>query len=625
MSKYTTESVIAFAREELQKYLQLLDISANLTLGLFHDFGLQADVRDPVLDDAIAISVKDRKGYIAGCNGRSVLMGVYRLLEQWGIRWVRPGPNGTYIPAAATVCDVQLLERPEKRHRTMCIEGAVSIENVLDMIEWLPKVGFNGYYIQFSDAFIFFDRWYSHRQSPVKEPEPFSYEKAREYVERMTDEIKKRGMLLQRMGHGWNCDPFGVENHGWDPVDPATVPQEYLDLCAMINGERKLWMNQPISTQLCYSNPKVRKTMVEGVLNYVKEHPEADFIHFWLGDYFNNTCECPNCTERVYSDFLVMMLNDITDELVRQGLSTQLGFINGYNASWPPGKERIRNTERTTLTFAPISRTFCESFPEGFQQKEIPPYELNNFDLPRSVDENLAYLYQWEQCYDGDVMNFDYYLMWDHILDAGGEGIARVIHQDIRNFKSLGVSSFISCQLQRNAFPTSIAMTTMAKTLWNSAVEFDSIRRDLYAAAFGEDAADALCEYFGTLSAGFDIGAIRSQRPVDRAECKSLLSKALEAMEQFRPVIEAHLQVENPCHRTSWEHLEIHRQIYTILGQSILASMSGDPEAGEALRLQSVRLAWENEDKVQPVLDCLYYEDMTRTRINLDGPMPFVG
>ena len=170
-----------------------------------------------------------------------MLFGVYRLHEEWGIRWVRPGKNGTYYPDKCDAHDVEISEKAAKRHRTMCIEGAVSIENVLDMVEWLPKVGFNGYFIQFDGAFIFFDRWYSHRQSTVKAPEPFDAGKSMEYVKTISAEVKKRGMMLHRMGHCWTCNPFGVVINGWDEVDPKTVPDSY----------RELWPYRPPHIECC--------------------------------------------------------------------------------------------------------------------------------------------------------------------------------------------------------------------------------------------------------------------------------------------------------------------------------------------------------------------------------------
>lgn len=108
----------------------------------------------------------------------------------------------------------------------------------------------------------------------------------------------------------------------------------------------------------------------------------------------------------------------------------------------------LTNPDVKVLMFAPITRTFAEAFPDTFKVKQVPEYKTNKFSMHADVDNNLSYLYAWEQVYDGDVVDFDYHLMWDHILDAGGEGIAKILHQDIRNFKALGINGFISCQLQ---------------------------------------------------------------------------------------------------------------------------------------------------------------------------------
>lgn len=613
-------SVICFALEELDKYLEKLGVTAEIKLGLFKDFGIETKVKDPFLDDAIAISVKNRKGYIAGSNERSVLIGVYRLLEEWGITWVRPGPNGTAYPKKCEATDIEICEAADTRHRVMCIEGAVSIENELDMIEWLPKVGFNGYYIQFSTAYNFFDRWYSHTRSTVKQPEPFTQEQAAEYVDLMTKEIKKRGLLLQRMGHGWTCLPFGLSDKGWYQYTYDEIPKAFHDICALVDGERKCLDNRPLRTQLCYSNATVRKKITDCVINYAKDNPETDYIHFWLGDSFNKTCECDECRKGHLADHYIRIVNDITDELVKRNLKAKIVFLVFCDTSFPPKVERIKHPENTVLMFAPITRTFADAFPDTFKIREVPEYKTNKFSMPADVDSNLSYLYAWEQTYDGDVVDFDYHLMWDHILDAGGEGIAKILHQDIRSFESLGINGFISCQLQRNAFPSSIAMTVMAKTLWNTSTDFDTVRKKLYAASFGEDTVDELCNYFALLSEKFDIGVIRNQKPVDADEFKQGMVDAIKAMDAFKEVIKAHLSAEDPCRKDSWEYLELHRQIYSGLAEAIIAKLDGDFEKSKVLRDGSIHFAFLNEDKLQPVLDCMFYCRMTNERLNLYDP-----
>lgn len=48
------------------------------------------------------------------------------------------------------------------RHRGVCIEGADSLENILDFIDWLPKMGYNSFFLQFKLPYTFMARWYHH-------------------------------------------------------------------------------------------------------------------------------------------------------------------------------------------------------------------------------------------------------------------------------------------------------------------------------------------------------------------------------------------------------------------------------------------------------------------------------
>lgn len=618
-------NVREFTKSELNKYLAKLGVNAEISLGLLAEYGFKLEVEDPFFDDAYEICVKDRKGYIAGANERSILFGVYRLLTEWGITFVRPGKDGTVFPKVCYTKDINISEKAYKRHRVMCIEGAISIENALDMIDWLPKMGFNSYYIQFSVPHIFFDRWYSHIGNPYKEPEPYDEDKSVEYHERMVQEIKKRGLILHAIGHGWTCVPFGVSDKGW--YKHESFPQEYVDICALVKGKRQVWQNTPLKTQVCYSNPYVRKTIVKAVLDYIRSHPESDIVHFWGGDWMNNTCECPGCIKDRLSDHYMRIANDITDVLAKENLKTKLGLLLFYNANHPPVVEEIRNPENTVLLFAPIWRDFYTPFPSEYTVKEISEYKINAFYsrecLP--VEKNLAFLYAWKQKYDGDCLDFDYHLMWDHILDAGGEGIAKLLSQDLKNLSPLGMNGFVSCQLQRNAFPSSLGMTVMAKTLWNSDADFDKIRYDLYAASFGADSAELMCDYFSALSDAFDVGTIQNQRQVDREVFRQKIENARSLMESFGNEIEKHRDLADACQRKSWEYLEYHRNAYILMANQILALLSKNKPLAEKYREEAVNYIMKNEDDVQGVVDTMFFARILNERVTVVKEAEFVG
>jgi len=106
-----TYDATSFAKNELQTNLERLGVSAEISLGLFDESHPSLPVNNPFLDDAFVICVKGRHGFIVGSNERSVLMGVYRLLEEWGIRWVRPGKNGTHYPLVCTAPDLDIQKK----------------------------------------------------------------------------------------------------------------------------------------------------------------------------------------------------------------------------------------------------------------------------------------------------------------------------------------------------------------------------------------------------------------------------------------------------------------------------------------------------------------------------------
>ena len=169
-----TETIL-FAAWELQKYLgYVLDsgdfpvITANTykevdehTIYIGIDLTEKlAKADDPTLDDNIYIDVENFNGVITGTNPRSVLIGVYRFLREKGYAFLHPGKHGEVIPNSINGDKVLVSEQATCRYRTMSIEGSVFQENLMDLIDWMPKVSMNGYFVQFTIPYVFFDRYY---------------------------------------------------------------------------------------------------------------------------------------------------------------------------------------------------------------------------------------------------------------------------------------------------------------------------------------------------------------------------------------------------------------------------------------------------------------------------------
>jgi hypothetical protein len=610
---------IHFAAEELRKYLsRVLGSEAVLAedgirVGLMSDFPriTPPKVADPELDDAVYIDVEGGSGIIAGINPRSVLLAVYRYLTELGCRWVRPGEDGEFIPSLTELPPVKLSEVPSYRHRGICIEGAVSCEHVRDIIEWMPKVGFNAYFTQFREAHTFFERWYAHEQNPLLEGRRLSVEEAREYTASAVREIQKRGMVYHAVGHGWTCEPFGIGGLGWNRVDDDILDEtrQYL---AQVNGKREFWQGYPINTNLCYGNPEVRRIIVEEIADYSEKHLGIGVMHFWLADGSNNHCECELCRDTRPADFYVMMLNELDELLTKKRLKTRIVFLIYVDLLWPPEREKIENPDRFILMFAPITRTYSASFAATGPLPQLPPFERNKLQFPKTVEENVAFLKAWQKQFAGDSFDFDYHLVWDQYNDPGFTQTAEIIHEDMKGLRDLGLGGMMSCQGQRAFFPTGLPMMAMGWTLWSRDLPFEFVSEEYYRAAFGPDW--ALCrDYLPTLTELFDPVYMRGEKPVVSEEAVEKLGRVSGVISGFLPVIERNLASENACWARSWFYLRHHAEVCRLLAAAYEARARDDKTSAREAWEKVKQYVRENEMMLHPAFDLWFFI------ITLDG------
>lgn len=575
-------------------------------------------VEDPRADDAVLVAVERGVGLVAGTNPRSVLLAVYRFLGCLGFSWIRPGADGEIVPALNTDgITASLAERASYRHRGICIEGAVSLEHVRDLIDWMPKLGFNAYFLQFREAFTFFDRWYSHRDNPLREPEGVGIAEVREMVRVIEADIAKRDLLYHAVGHGWTCEPFGVPGLGWD-VYEGPVPEEARQAFALVNGKRELWGGIPLNTNLCYGQPAVRRTMVDDVVRYLRARPGVRYLHLWLGDAANNQCECDLCRSTRPADFYVKLLNELDERLSGEGLDARIVFLVYFDLYWPPQTERLRNQDRFVLMFAPITRTYSASFAPPAKLPAMPPYVRNKVVLPKSVAENLSFLSAWQGIFAGDSFDFDYHWIWDHYADPGYMQVSRGLHRDLVGLANIGLDGYVSCQVQRSFFPTGLGMVVMGSTLWNRELGFDAIASDYFRAAFGEDA-EACRAYLEELSEAFDPRYLRGETPVVDVGRVLAFERVPSLVRAFRPVMERNVGASDPCRAASWRYLIAHGRLCESLA-AVLSSRAAGRDGEMRARAQGwMRLLWELEPELHAVLDVWMYQRTVGRRLGVVG------
>ncbi|RCW16517.1 DUF4838 domain-containing protein [Streptococcus gallolyticus] len=537
-------------------------------------------------NDTIAIDLTEGRGLIAGNTNSALLIAVYRLLTEFGAVFTRPGRVNDFLPSLSETDwkekSLSIKETASYKHRGVCIEGADSYDTIADFLDWLPKINMNSFFIQFENPYSFLKRWYEHEFNPYAEAEPFNTEIAQKMSDRLDEEISKRGLVHHRVGHGWTGEVLGYSSkYGWE--SGLTLPDEKKSLVAELNGKRELYDTAPILTSLCFSNPEVGDKMCELIVEYAKERPDVDYLHVWLSDARNNICECENCQKDIPADQYIRILNQLDQALTDAGLSTKICFLLYHELLFAPQKERLVNPERFTMMFAPITRTFEMSYADVDYENGIPEpkeYVRNQMVLPNSLEENLSYLFSWQDRFGGDSFVYDYPLGRAHYGDLGYMKISKVIYRDIAYLDSLNLNGYISCQELRAGFPHNFPNFVMGQLLWNKDLAYDDLKSVYFSALYGENwqlvvtyleklSEYSSCDYFNA------IGERQDAALAAKYDISSQLAFS------FVNTLEENITSHSGLQKEAWRQLAYHRAYVVKLAKALHLMASGQSLVGQ--------------------------------------------
>ena len=603
--KLSLHSAIDYAAEELKKYLRMMLLNCpeinivydpaakdGLRLGLMQDLSLDiSDVDDPALDDILYINTDAQSGIIAGDNPRSVLLSVYEYLRQNGCRWLFPGVDGEFIPVVDALKPVKLRHVPTCRFRGQCNEGAEYQQNMLEAIEFTPKVGMNVFMQEFKVP-SYYRSYYNHVHNQANRPaEPVTNETIVQWKRMCESEIAKRGLQYHDMGHGWSVDSFGIDS-AWRPADDneSKITPEQRQYLALVNGERKLVNNKPNFTQFCMSNPVARRKVVQYAANYAQGHTNVDYLHIWLGDAMNRHCECDNCRVKTPSDWYMDLLNELDDELTSRNLNTKLVFIAYTDTIWAPVKDRLRNPERFSLLFAPISRKYTAPLTGDTTGANTMPYVLNKSVMPKTPEDTFAYFNIWKEQWKGVNLAYEYHFWWHQVCDVGGIRLAPIINEDVRGYKRIGINGIIEDGSQRSFFPTGFNFYVYARTLFDSSLTVEQLAEEYFSCAFGDDWKQ-FYSYLEKLSDAFGHSFMEGEESADPNKCLyynpalvSRFASVKDIVAEGRKLIESHYNMPYRVQTFSVRLLELHAMYCELLSEGLILKCQGkDEEAKEAL------------------------------------------
>ncbi len=626
---------LRYAADEFKKYLMLVDEDlkvefseekGDIALGLLADLGLDdTDVKDDMIDDVVDVNIDSLKGYIAGSNERSVLMGVYKYLKSAGCRWVRPGDEGEYIPKKSLSTHLfKFRKKADYPFRGQCIEGSVSFEHLRDTVLWLPKVDMNLFMIEQIVPYDYMNRWYRHLENTKLPHDDIPYEQYCDYCEKLEHIIKKCGLQLHALGHGAHTEPFGVRHISRETV--YNIPEETKKAFALVDGKRELIKNAPFFTQMCMSKEWVQDKIVDWLADYLKEKPHIDFLHFWLGDSTNNHCECEDCVKEHPSDFYVQMLNKLDAKLTAQKNNAKIIFIIYVDTLWPPIREKLNNPDRFIMTTACGSG---EPYSNKRREGGIPKWERNNFNVRGGIDMALSFVDAWKPVFDGPKFLFEYFMYTGHFRDPGYMSFGRQMAHDVKTLGVTGFDGIMSDQTQRSYFPTGLPCSIFGEFLFDTSIDTEPYIDKYLEDSFGSDWQTAKA-YLEEISSTFDFNALKQNTDITAQDTGSedkhsrkagifgneavgdIIAKAPSIVDRYAGAITAGSRLSDKCHRESWRILTYHGEYCKRLSKIYFALSRNDTERAMAKLDEMVDYLSEIEMEIHPYFDLLLFKQRTK-------------
>lgn len=544
-----------FAEYELKKYSGLLGININIELKVdVEKFDTSKFFQfNEKYDDAFEIKVKNGTGSITATNERAVLIGVYHFLKKQGCRFLRPGKDGEYIPKIEKAIDVNEIWHAKVRHRgTTSMQlwnKQAGYQSVVDYLDWLPKMAMNTFFNELEDYYDCIKTEFA-KNTPYDQGTSLSYESYLKGHNKTIEELKKRHLLYHNAGHGWTIRMMdGIDCLSFDAIDGKCNNTEIL---AMTNGKRQLFNQKPVNTNLCYSNEKVRSDLAKLVLEYALSHPETDFVHFWLADFYANLCECENCKQKRHSDWYVMILNEIDRVLTEAGSDMKVVFLIYFELMYPPVIERINNPDRFVLMFAPYGRDFSKPYCY-WPKKDYEPKLNNDFSI---ADMNMSlYLKQlsdWQKVFKGDSFAFDYmffgHTYFDNLCHIN---YSKIPYTDCKTIKDFGLNGKIECGYIRSFTPTAIAFYTMFAELFYGNTNYDDLCKDYFESMYGKE--QKVSEFLESVSSLMPYDFTKNIKNYFTDEEKADIEKIIEKAEAFKEEI-SNIVTDNEMAKTNYRY-----------------------------------------------------------------------
>lgn len=430
-----------FAGAELAKYLQKISGAVFSVASGKNQFknaiGIELDLKKQKEDYSIA--TRGTNIILTGGSDRAILYAVYDFLARLGCHWLAPGfafYNGTaeYVPQQPVLyydATSTVNEHPAFAYRKLDVEEGQThtIENLKQLIDWMPKLRFNTLMIPINyqgEGRVKWDKWRI----------------------ALTPELQKRGLMIEVGGHGY-------QNFMNAKMEDGTLFKQHPD---WFGKDKDCKPNPAEYLVFNTTNQDAMHYFVDHVLTYLKQHPEINIFDFWPPDGAH-WADCPEWQAwGTPEDRQARLLNLIDSAVNAYRPDIKLEIIAYAKTIFPP--QTVKMNKRLLIDICPIDQNF----------------ETQIYDTiaPANVTYNKA-IHSWREKFDGDIGLYSYFrkYAWKSLPNV----IPHYIQHDMQWYAGIPMQGITTYAEPGDWYTYELNYFVLGQLAWNPHADVDSIIR----------------------------------------------------------------------------------------------------------------------------------------------------
>jgi hypothetical protein len=308
------------------------------------------------------------------------------------------------------------------------------------------------------------------------------------------------------------------------------------------------------------------------------------------------------------SDWYVKVINALSRALKDRVPKMRFVFLCYIELLWAPERLEIDpSVDNAIMMFAPIRRCYGHAIddPDCDDGKTWLRPPLNQYAASSYNAFYVERLADWREAFDGDSFCYDYHLMWANWQQMTDTRIARIYHQDLQHLDALGLNGIVSCQSFRVFYPTGMAMSVLAESLWDPDLPWEEMRARFLRAAYDEHAS-YVGEYLDKLEAFLDTGDPHWRTPPLSNADEAKLAACAAFLDQSYAEICARLNdTLQRAPKKSMELLGYHARLLQYVVRAYQARLAGDEEQAGAEFDEAAAFLRRTEPKYSGSIDTM--------------------